>query len=293
MLVALYNRSFEPDDIPMLQGIIHKLEGYELSLVFFEDFYHRIKSHIKLKDTPQVFFTGRADLPIQTDMLMSFGGDGTMLDTVTFVGNSNIPIIGINLGRLGFLAAISEDEVDHALSSLVQGSYTIEKRSLLHLDANIPLFGNAPFGLNEFTIHRKDSSSMIKIHTYLNGEFLNTYWADGLIVATPTGSTGYSLSCGGPVVFPQASNFVITPVAPHNLNLRSIVVPDDGIISFEVEGRSDTFLCTLDSRSETITSETQLAIRKENFSISLVRPHEHNFLKTIRQKLYWGIDKRN
>jgi NAD+ kinase len=224
---------------------------------------------------------------------MSLGGDGTMLDTITFVGNSNIPIIGINLGRLGFLAAISEDEVDSALSSLVQGSYAIEKRSLLHLDANIPLFGNAPFGLNEFTIHRKDSSSMIKIHTYLNGEFLNTYWADGLIVATPTGSTGYSLSCGGPVVFPQASNFIITPVAPHNLNLRSIVVPDDGVISFEVEGRSDTFLCTLDSRSETITSDTQLAIRKENFSISLVRPHDHNFLKTIRQKLYWGIDKRN
>lgn len=293
MLVALYNRSFEQDDIPMLQRIIYKLEGYELSLIFFEDFYHRIKQHISLKQAPQILFTGRNDLPPQTDMLMSLGGDGTMLDTVTFVGDSNIPIIGINLGRLGFLAAISEDEVDGALSSLIQGSYTIEKRSLLHLDANIPLFGNAPFGLNEFTIHRKDSSSMIKIHTYLNGEFLNTYWADGLIVATPTGSTGYSLSCGGPVVFPQASNFVITPVAPHNLNLRSIVVPDDGVISFEVEGRSDTFLCTLDSRSETITSETQLAIRKEHFSISLVRPHEHNFLKTIRQKLYWGIDKRN
>ena len=293
MLVALYNRSFEQDDIPMLQRIIYKLEGYQLSLIFFEDFYHRIKQHISLKQAPQILFTGRNDLPLQTDMLMSLGGDGTMLDTVTFVGDSNIPIIGINLGRLGFLAAISEDEVDGALSSLIQGSYTIEKRSLLHLDANIPLFGNAPFGLNEFTIHRKDSSSMIKIHTYLNGEFLNTYWADGLIVATPTGSTGYSLSCGGPVVFPQASNFVITPVAPHNLNLRSIVVPDDGVISFEVEGRSDTFLCTLDSRSETITSETQLAIRKEQFSISLVRPHEHNFLKTIRQKLYWGIDKRN
>ncbi len=293
MLVALYNRTFEPEDIPTLQRIIHKLEGYQLNLIFFEDFYQRIQPHLQLQRPPQILFTGRTDLPLHTDMLFSFGGDGTMLDTITFVGNSNIPIIGINLGRLGFLAAISEDDVDDALSSLVQGSYTIEKRSLLHLDANIPLFGDSPFGLNEFTIHRKDSSSMIKIHTYLNGEFLNTYWADGLIVATPTGSTGYSLSCGGPVVFPQASNFVITPVAPHNLNLRSIVVPDDGIISFEVEGRSDTFLCTLDSRSETITSDTQLAIRKENFSISLVRPHDHNFLKTIRQKLYWGIDKRN
>lgn len=293
MLVALYNRTFEPDDIPMLQRIIHKLEGYQLHLIFYDDFYQRIKEYITLSKPPQLLFTGRNDLPPHTDMLFSFGGDGTMLDTVSFVGNSNIPVIGINLGRLGFLAAISEEDVDDALSALVQGSYTIEKRSLLHLDANIPLFGDTPFGLNEFTIHRKDSSSMIKIHTYLNGEFLNTYWADGLIVATPTGSTGYSLSCGGPVVFPQASNFIITPVAPHNLNLRSIVVPDDVIISFEVEGRSDTFLCTLDSRSEAITSDTQLAIRKENFSISLVRPHEHNFLKTIRQKLYWGIDKRN
>jgi len=293
MLVALYNRTFEPEDIPMLQRIIHKLESYELQLIFFQDFYLRIKPYLTLQRPPQILFTGRKDLPSQTDMLISFGGDGTMLDTVTFVGNSNIPIIGINLGRLGFLAAISEEEVEAALSSLVKGSYTIERRSLLHLDANLPLFGDAPFGLNEFTIHRKDSSSMIKIHTYLNGEFLNTYWADGLIVATPTGSTGYSLSCGGPVVFPQASNFIITPVAPHNLNLRSIVVPDDVVITFEVEGRSDTFFCTLDSRSETITSETQLAIRKEKFSVSLVRPHEHNFLKTIRQKLYWGIDKRN
>jgi NAD+ kinase len=293
MLVALYNRSFEPEDIPTLQRIIHKLEGYGLNMLFYDDFYRRIKSFITLKDAPTGFFSGSDDLPARVEMMFSFGGDGTMLDTVTFVGGSNIPLIGINLGRLGFLAAISEEEVDDALSSLMQGSYTIEKRSLLHLDSNVPLFGDSPFGLNEFTIHRKDSSSMIKIHTYLNGEFLNTYWADGLIVATPTGSTGYSLSCGGPVVFPQASNFVITPVAPHNLNVRSIVVPDDGIISFEVEGRSDTFLCTLDSRSEAITSETQLAIRKEHFTISLVRPHEHNFLNTIRQKLYWGIDKRN
>lgn len=293
MLVALYNRTFEPEDVPTLQRIIHKLEGYRLGLIFFEDFYQRISPFLTLQSPPQILFTGRTDLPPQTDMLFSFGGDGTMLDTITFVGNSNIPVIGINLGRLGFLAAISEEDVDDALSSLVQGSYTIEKRSLLHLDANIPLFGDSPFGLNEFTIHRKDSSSMIKIHTYLNGEFLNTYWSDGLIVATPTGSTGYSLSCGGPVVFPQASNFVITPVAPHNLNLRSIVVPDNVVISFEVEGRADTFLCTLDSRSETITSDTQLAIRKEHFSVSLVRPHDHNFLKTIRQKLYWGIDKRN
>lgn len=293
MLVALYNRTFEPEDIPMLQRIIRKLEQHQLKLVFFDDFYRRLQPFLELKSPPQVLFSGRLDLPVNIDMLISFGGDGTMLDTITFVGGTDIPIIGINLGRLGFLAAISEEDIDSALQSLIAGSYTIEKRTLLHLDANESLFGDSPFALNEFTIHRKDSSSMIKIHTYLNGEFLNTYWSDGLIVATPTGSTGYSLSCGGPVVFPQASNFIITPVAPHNLNLRSIVVPDNVIISFEVEGRSDTFLCTLDSRSETITTQTQLAIRKENFNISLVRPHEHNFLNTIRQKLYWGIDKRN
>jgi NAD+ kinase len=157
----------------------------------------------------------------------------------------------------------------------------------------MPIFKDAPFALNEFTLHRKDSSSMIKIHTYLNGEFLNTYWADGLIVATPTGSTGYSLSCGGPVVFPQTSSFVITPVAPHNLSTRPIIVPDDNVISFELEGRTDHFLCTLDSRTETIPTSIQLAVKKENFTISLIRPDEHNFLKTIRQKLYWGIDRRN
>jgi NAD+ kinase len=292
MLVALYNRTFEIDDIPMLQRIVHKLEGYKLKLLFYDDFYARIQHFISLQESP-LLFSGRADLPANTDMIFSFGGDGTLLDTICFVGASNIPVIGINLGRLGFLAAISEEDVDAALMSLVQGSYTIEKRTLIHLDASVPIFGDAPFALNEFTIHRKDTSSMIKIHTYLNGEFLNTYWADGLIVSTPTGSTGYSLSCGGPVVFPQASNFVITPVAPHNLNVRSIVVPDDGVISFEVEGRSDNFLCTLDARSETVGSNVQIAVRKESFNISLVRPHEHNFLKTIRQKLYWGIDKRN
>jgi NAD+ kinase len=263
-----------------------------LQLVIYKDFYERMLVHIPFERTPRLF-TGKRDLPPATDMLISLGGDGTMLDAVCFVGDTNIPLIGVNLGRLGFLAAIPEEEVEAAILSLVRGSYTLEKRTLLHLDSSVPLFDGSPFALNEFTIHRQDTSSMIKIHTYLNGEFLNTYWADGLIVATPTGSTGYSLSCGGPVVFPQASSFVITPVAPHNLNTRPIVVPDDNVISFEIEGRSEHFLCTLDSRTEMINSSVQLAVKKESFLISLVRPDEHNFLKTIRQKLYWGIDKRN
>jgi NAD+ kinase len=292
MLVAVYNRTFVEHNIPLLQHILKQLNDHQIQMVFFKDFYERIAPHLPFPYTPRLF-TGKADLPPHTDMLFSLGGDGTLLDTITYIGKSNIPIIGINLGRLGFLAAIPEEEIDAAIQSLVRGSYTLEKRTLLHLDSSVPLFDGSPFALNEFTLHRKDSSSMIKIHTYLNGEFLNTYWSDGLIVATPTGSTGYSLSCGGPVVFPQTSSFVITAVAPHNLNTRSIVVPDDNVISFEVEGRAEQFLCTLDSRTESITSSIQLAVKRENFTISLVRPDEHNFLNTIRQKLYWGIDRRN
>jgi NAD+ kinase len=292
MLVALYNRTFEKEDIPILQSILGLLELHKLQLVFYKEFYERIQSHIPGIISPR-FFTSKKDLPANTDMFFSLGGDGTMLDSVCFVGNSNIPLIGVNLGRLGFLAAIPAEEVEGAILSLAKGSYTLEKRTLIHLDSSVPLFNSTPFALNEFSIHRQDTSSMIKIHTYLNGEFLNTYWADGLIVATPTGSTGYSLSCGGPVVFPQTSSFVITPVAPHNLNTRPIVVPDDNVISFEIEGRTEQFLCTLDARTEIIRSSVQLAVKKENFLVSLVRPDEHNFLKTIRQKLYWGIDRRN
>lgn len=292
MLVALYNRTFNDEDIPVLLRILEMLDQQKLQMVFYKQFYERLYPHITFTHQARIF-TSKKDLPPQTDMLFSLGGDGTMLDAVCFVGNSNIPLIGVNLGRLGFLAAIPEEEVADAIMSLVRGSYTLEKRTLLHLDSSVPLFDGAPFALNEFTIHRQDTSSMIKIHTYLNGEFLNTYWADGLIVATPTGSTGYSLSCGGPVVFPQTSSFVITPVAPHNLNTRPIVVPDDNVISFEIEGRTEQFLCTLDARTETIKSNVQLAVKKESFNVSLVRPDEHNFLKTIRQKLYWGIDKRN
>ncbi len=292
MLIALYNRVFEESDLPVLQHTFQVLKQNNVQVTVFKDFYERLQPHITFEQTP-LLFTGYGDLSRNTNFMISLGGDGTMLDAVCFIGDSGIPIIGINLGRLGFLAAIPENEIDIALQGLLRGSYTLDKRSLVHLDSSVPLFGNSPFALNEFTLHRKDSSQMIKIHTYLNGEFLNTYWADGLIVSTPTGSTGYSLSCSGPLVFPQTSSFVITPVAPHNLNIRPIVVSDNNVISFEIEGRTDNFLCTMDSRMETITKDVQLAIKKEDFYISLIRLDEHNFLKTVRQKLYWGIDSRN
>jgi NAD+ kinase len=188
---------------------------------------------------------------------------------------------------------IGKEEIDTAIEALVERKYVLDKRTLLHMDANLPLFGDVPYALNEFTIHKSDTSSMIKIHTYLNGEFLNTYWSDGLIVSTPTGSTGYSLSCNGPVVFPDSASFVITPVAPHNLNIRPIIVPDNTVVSFEVEGRTDNFLCSLDSRRELVPKEVQIAVRKEGFGINLIRLNENNFLQTLRNKLSWGLDKRN
>lgn len=293
MLIVLYNRAYKLEDLPVLKHTIELLRKYQIQIVLFKDFYERLNKQTNLFNSPPATFTSYEDLPKNADFFISLGGDGTMLDTVCLVEDSNIPLLGINLGRLGFLADIPQDEVDIAIHSLLSGVYSIEKRTLVHLDSSIPLFNGKPFGLNEFTIHRNDSSQMIKIHTFINGEFLNTYWADGLIVSTPTGSTGYSLSCGGPLIFPQTSSFVITPVAPHNLNIRPLIISDESVISFEVEGRSDHYLCTLDSRLESITREVQLAIRKEDFTISLVRLDNHNFMKTIRQKLYWGIDSRN
>lgn len=293
MLIALYNRVYENEDLEFLKQTLALIQSYQVTLVIYSNFYQALLADGVVLLQEPIVYDEKHPIPSETQCLISFGGDGTILDVVTFIGAKQIPVMGINMGRLGFLAAVSIEEVNAAIQSVIEGTYTIDERSLMHLDSNMPIFDRAPFALNEFTIHRSHTSSMIKIHTYLNGEFLNTYWADGLIIATPTGSTGYSLSCNGPVVFPQASNFIITPVAPHNLNIRPIIVPDTSIISFEVEGRTDEFLCTLDARSTTITHEHQLAIRKEAFDFKLIRLNEQNFLKTIRQKLYWGIDSRN
>jgi NAD+ kinase len=179
------------------------------------------------------------------------------------------------------------------VDALANRSYVIDKRTLIHLDANFPVFEGTPFALNEFAIHKRDTSPMIKIHTYLNGEFLNSYWADGLIVATPTGSTGYNMSCNGPILFPESASFVITPVAPHNLNVRSIVVPDTSVISFEIEGRTEEIICALDARKEIVAKNIQLAVKKENFTVNFIRLNENSYLSTLRNKLTWGLDKRN
>lgn len=292
MKAAIYSRVMEPEQRDDLQVFFDELGRRQFEPVIFADYYQQIKDTIRLPHNISTF-TSAADLGPDVEFLISLGGDGTLLDTVTLACDKPIYIMGINFGRLGFLASIGKEAVKEAVQSLANRSFIVDERTLIHLEADHPMFANVPYALNEFAIHKRDTASMIKIHTYLNGEFLNTYWADGLIVATPTGSTGYSLSCGGPIVFPESGSFVITPVAPHNLNVRPIIVPDDNVISFEIESRTDQIICALDSRREIVGKNVSLAVRKENFSINLLRLSENNFLHTLHTKLTWGLDKRN
>lgn len=275
-----------------VQLFFDELSKQNITPIIYQRFFEQIKESISLPPETKTFSTSE-ELYDEIEFIISLGGDGTLLDTVTLVRDKKISIMGINFGRLGFLASIGRDEVKTAVKAIAKRTFVVDKRTMIHLDADIPMFGNIPYALNEFSIHKRDVASMIKIHTYLNGEFLNSYWADGLIVATPTGSTGYSLSCNGPVVFPDSGSFVITPVAPHNLTVRPIVVPDNNIISFEIESRSDEIICALDSRREILGKNVQLAVRKESFCINLVRLSENNFLQALRNKLTWGLDKRN
>ncbi len=291
MKVAVYGRLLKARDVGHVQQLFDLLPKHNFEVVVEENYYSHLVNRIETHGAGT--FTGETGLNGDVDYLICMGGDGTLLDTIALVRSSRIPVLGINIGRLGFLATIGVDQMEQAVQALVNKTYSLDERTLIHLDSNRTLFPGANFALNEFTIHKKDTSSMITIHTYINGEILNSYWADGLIVSTPTGSTGYSLSCGGPIIFPTSENFVITPVAPHNLNVRPIIVSQNSVISFEVEGRAENFQCTLDSRYETIDSSTQLAVRKEDFSVRLIRLDEVNFMNTLREKLAWGKDKRN
>jgi NAD+ kinase len=292
MKIAIYSRGLDLATPNPLAVLLEALAPHDVEIHVF----HQLLMHADLPaDTTAslIPFKVSTDLDASIDCLISLGGDGTMLDAVTLVKDSGIPVLGINFGRLGFLASISPDALQSAVDAIVNRTFVVDKRALIHLDSNEGLFGDTPFALNEFAIHKRDISPMIKIHTYINGEFLNTYWADGLIVSTPTGSTGYSMSCNGPILFPDAASFVITPVAPHNLNVRPIVIPDTNVVSFEIEGRADQFICALDARKEIVDKTVQLAIRKEQFCVNLVRLNENSFLSTLRSKLTWGLDKRN
>jgi len=293
MQVVIYSKLAKEKDFPHIQRLFDALHEEQIIAYVYGPYLDQLKGHIHFPGQVGVF-EGYVDFSIKKfDFFIALGGDGTILNAVTLVRDAPVPIVGINLGRLGFLASIEKRRIPEAIASLKKGRYTITERGLIYLESNLPLFGDIRFALNDCTLLKRDTSSMITIHTFINGAYLNSYWADGIIVATPTGSTGYSLSCGGPIIFPDSGNFVITPVAPHNLNVRPVVISDDAVISFEVEGRAENFLCTLDSRFETITSAHHLAVRKNDFSVRIVQLQDYGFLETIRDKLTWGIDSRN
>ncbi|MFM7016939.1 MAG: NAD kinase [Bacteroidota bacterium] len=292
MKIALYARQLSESNHEVATQLIGEILNRGAMPIIYQPLFNQLKSSLKSLNHFELYNSG-SEIRGNVDFLFSIGGDGTILDTLTQVQDSGIPVLGINVGRLGFLSSISKLEITQCLDSLFKGHYTVDKRRLLKLDSSINLFGDVNYALNELTIHKKDSSSMIIINTFINGEYLNSYWADGLIIATPTGSTGYSLSCGGPIIAPYSENFVITPIAPHNLNVRPIVVSDENVISLEVEGRSQYFIASLDSRSVTIDSSVSLAIKKSDFTMNLLRIGNDNFLDTLRKKLNWGLDSRN
>jgi len=292
MKIAIYGRAFNEKHAAPIQQLFEKLENAGVSLIVYEKFYSFISSKIKINKSISTFLN-HDELSGNVDFLFSIGGDGTLLETITFIKNSNIPILGINTGRLGFLSSVSIDLVDEAIAAILNKKYHLDKRTLLKLETKNNLFENLNFALNELTVHKKDSASMMTIHAYWNDEYLNSYWADGLIIATPTGSTAYSLSCGGPIIVPDSGNFVLTPIAPHNLNVRPIVISDKNTIRLRVEGRSGYFLAALDSRVETSDSSMELIIKKADFEINLVRLNNQNFLSTLRNKLMLGLDLRN
>lgn len=292
MKIAIYGNAFNPIKAKYIQHLIHKLEEHNIALIIESQFHDFLIDHLHFTKKTQLFETAK-EIPADTDILLSIGGDGTLLNTITLVRDSGIPILGINTGTLGFISSISTDQIDSALNQIFKKEYSIEKRTLLQLETNNQLFGETNFALNEVTVLKKDTSSMIRIHAYLDGEFLNSYWADGLIIATPTGSTGYSLSCGGPIVVPGTENFIISPIAPHNLNVRPVIVSEDREIILRVEDRDELALVALDSRSRAIDPILELTIRKADFKANFIKLHSQSFIATIREKLMWGKDKRN
>ncbi len=292
MRIAIYGREFNPTVLPYVQEVFDELERHHIEPVVFENFYQFITGKVVLPEAVATF-NDSPSLIAQADLLISLGGDGTLLDTLAIVRNCGIPVIGINFGRLGFLASVNKNDISKAIQALLNQQFTLDKRSLLRLESENDLFGEENFALNDITIHRRDDSAMMLINAYMNDEFINSYWADGLIIATPTGSTAYSLSCGGPIIYPSSQSFVITPVAPHNLNVRPLIIPDNINLTFEVEARSAKFLVSCDSRTETVDKGVKIHLKKADFYVNLIRLNEESYLTTLRNKLLWGIDTRN
>lgn len=293
MKVAIFGQSFQEEDKAYIIALLEELKKVNASVFMETGFDDLVSKYIPKFDYGT--FSQDAGLDSSFDIFVSFGGDGTMLRAVTYVKDLGIPIVGVNTGRLGFLSTFKKEDVRKVVTEFTAGNYKIEERSLVEVEVNSDLdeIGELNFALNEVTVSRKDTTSMINVETYLNGEYLTSYWADGLIVSTPTGSTGYSLSCGGPVIEPTAKSLVLTPIAPHNLNARPLVISDDTQIRLKVSGREETHLVSLDSRIADIPNGKEIKVKKSNFTIKMIEYTSESFLKTLRNKLLWGEDRRN
>ncbi len=291
MKVGVHGKKFSNQNVALIRSITDDLISRDHEIYFSDEFTKALKrKKVDISGSKKYSIGEKLDF---LDYLITLGGDGTLLEAVTHIDGLQIPVLGINTGRMGFLATISKDSAIDALSDLFNGKFSYDERTLLCLESNNGLFKPNNYALNDFTILKKDTSSMINVKVYIDGEFLNSYWSDGIVVATPTGSTGYSMSCGGPLIMPGSQSFIITPVSPHNLTVRPMIVPDHKELSFKIEGRSDNYLISLDSRYETVDDKVKLRIRKADFPVKLVKLDDSSYFKTIRQKLSWGIDIRN
>ncbi len=294
MKIGIYGQFYHKNSETHIQAILNALQSKGVEIVVEKNFLALMREN-------QSFHTDLSKLASFTkldtsyDLFFSIGGDGTILKSITFVRDLDIPIVGVNTGRLGFLATIQKQDVTSSITEILEGNYYISERSLLSIETSPSNNEITPlnFALNEVAVNRKNTTSMIKVETTINSEHLTSYWSDGLIVSTPTGSTGYSLSCGGPVIEPSNESIILTPIAPHNLNVRPLVVPDNSVVTLKVSGREDTHLLSLDSRIVTLENETLITIKKAAFTIKFVQPIEESFIKTLRKKLLWGEDKRN
>lgn len=292
MKIAVYGRKIDVKFRDFIDEFFQTLNKYKIEIFLHERFYEHLKENTGSVPIPAKLFNSYEDIKNDVDFVVSIGGDGTFLDTISLVRNSKIPVFGINTGKLGFLASISPEHMVDAIDSIYHGKYSIEKRTLLELQTSIDVFGEFNYALNDVTIQKK-GSEMITIHVYIDGRYLNTYWSDGLIIATPTGSTAYSLSVGGPVVLPNASDFIISPISPHNLTMRPLVVPDNAQLVLKPEGRCSQYLLSMDHRSQVIDRSTKIVIKKAPFNINVLRLNSLSYYSTLRNKLMWGMDKRN
>ncbi|MFM7310656.1 MAG: NAD kinase [Flavobacteriales bacterium] len=291
MKIALYGKKFSEEHLGGIERLVDAMVRRGLSLVVHDSFYPYLSSQVTLPASAEKFHS-HEDL-VGMKFLLSIGGDGTLLETAHIVRDSKVAVLGINTGRLGFLSQVHLNDVEMALEALINEDFTLDYRSLIEVKSEQQEFGDFPYALNEVSIVNKERSAMITMHAYVNDQFMNTYWADGLIIATPTGSTAYSLSCGGPIVMPESNNVIMTPIAPHNLNVRPVVISNTSKISLRAEGRDPKFLLSLDSRSFLIDNETILEISRAPFQFSLINLQNHSFFNTIREKMGWGLDVRS